>query len=79
VCQELKSKKKLANILVGEPNWTTLSKYTNIIIKPNFVAKHIKKIKLDEFIAFVRILYAHHKDILIAPEASTTMVGSGES
>jgi hypothetical protein len=54
------------NVLAGEPKWATLSKYTNIIVKPNFVVKHIKKVKLDELIAFVRILYTHHKDILIA-------------
>lgn len=47
-----------------EPSWNALSKFTNLIVKPNFVAKHMKKIRVDEFVAFVKILYTHHKDIL---------------
>lgn len=47
ISQEIKSKKKHINLLNQEPNWNALSKYINIIIKSNFVTKHLKKLKLE--------------------------------
>lgn len=73
VCQELKNKKKLT-ALAAEPNWAALSKYASVIVKPNFVAKHLRKIKVDEFVSFVKVLYMHHKDVLNGLEASVSSI-----
>jgi hypothetical protein len=64
--------------LSAEPNWTTLSKYTNLIVKPNFVGKHLRKIKIDEFVSFVKVLYTYHKDILVGIEAPLNLISVPE-
>jgi len=78
VCQEIKSKKKLATVLTAEPNWTPLSKYTNIIVKPNFVAKHLRKIRVEEFVSFIKVLYTYHKDILVGSDTSISLISVPE-